>query len=176
MNDQLGLMIFISMAPLTFAGVVFIMGKVGEIMMVKKGRVKAYIIANNRRVRKVFAKPTGSQMKIGQKIFSFKNTPDYLTYEGSVPVTFYNEKTSEQLNMFNTETQYPVEPEYFDNLIVRSYNLGRLSSLVADKKMMLFLLICVLASAGACGIGVMNFMAIKDVIEAGATAVAPVVV
>jgi hypothetical protein len=73
---------------------------------------------------------------------------------------------------FTSETKCPVDPEYFDNIVVRAYNLGKLSAVVNEQKLLLVCMIACALSAIGIVVGAMGYLKMIDI----AKAVVPVVV
>lgn len=162
MDDLLVLLLIGICSPFVMLGTVFLTGKLHEIVKVKRGCVKAYFITRNHSLKRFFSKPKGSQLKIGQMSFDYKDTPGYVVRDGASPTVFYNEKTAEQIDMTNQEQKSKVDPNHFSDLLVRAFNLGVISTVRDEKKLLLFVMIGCFAAVGSCIVGLLGMNTISS--------------
>ena len=166
------LMVIMAMTPFVILGVRALARILIEKSKVSHGCIKTQLILQNRRLKSYFVKPDSDEIKIGKKRLGFDGSAEKMVIEGNVPVAFYNAKTSEQLNMFSSKTSYPVDPEYFDNIVIRAYNLGKLSAIVNEQKLLLVCIIACIVGGISIVVGGMCYLKLTEI----AKAVVPVVV
>lgn len=150
--------------PLVFIGSMTVSKKVGEFLKIKKGFVKNLVILKNQRIKYILAKPKGNkmEMKISGEKKTFKFDNKRIIFEGNTPIALFREEGLEQLNLLDKKFDSPIDSEYYNELLRREFNLGRLAMNNETSKIMTFLFICLIACVIAAGAGVFNYMAINN--------------
>lgn len=145
MDDSILLVLTIWLSPILFCGVFFGTRAVQEFVLVRfKGCIKANFVGRNHIIRSHFVKPDGPVLKIKDKTFNYNDSTGFVIREGSTPTVFYNEKTAEQIDMTKAESNMPLDPNHFSDLMIRAYNLGVIKSQKEDEqaKKLIFFILC----------------------------------
>lgn len=156
MEELAYLIIIVSMMPLAFFGVYFIMDIIVERIKVKLGNLRVMYRTKNFRMKKHFSKPSGGKIKVGKHFLPFSNDPRFIGFDGIIPVTVYNE-LGRQVDISDPDEKSSIDPEYFSNLITESYNLGIVSSIKKDRLLMLLVIAAVAAGIAAAAFGFLNW-------------------
>lgn len=153
--------IIMALTPLSAGGIYLIVDFIINRMKVRMGYVKILKITKNFRLKKMFAKPSGSKIKIEKdKSAPFTNKPPFMAFEGVVPVSIFTSK-GEQLNLLKEKGKSKIDLDYISLLVTEAYNLGILSAIKQDSWMKILMLACIGASLLAVLLGYMNLQTLS---------------
>lgn len=161
MDELVMSMILMFSSPLIAFGAFHIGMIVQEMIAVKyQHNIKMNLITRNHRKRSAFVKPEGGYVKLGDKTFDYDDSSGMVILEGSTPSTYYNEKTMKQIDMTAKGSDLPVDPNHFSDLLIRSFNLGVLSSQKEDNKIMGYVAIAALCAGLGLIVAAMTFLSL----------------
>ena len=138
-----------AMLPFGFIGVKTAFGKLKESMAMRGGKLKMFLVTPNFRLKEVYGKPKGKNIENKGKSYDFEDKPGKILFKGRTPVTFYNEKTRTQLNMAEPNVRQEIDPQHYNDLLIRMYNLGKLAAQNKNSLLVILVFAGLACSAGA---------------------------
>jgi len=150
-------MSIIILAPFAFFGVFWLFTKIINLIKVRRGYVGAEFIRSNRYLVTSISKPNSNYLSYAGKKYKFD--PKKLFRRGSTPTMLYVEDRTEPIDPLVSKTGSKISTQRLSEVLIRFFNLGKISAMKQEKIMQILLIIAVAAAIGAVGFAFMNFQA-----------------
>lgn len=148
--------------PFFILGVFRLKNIVSSMIKVNKGFIRVTTVLGNGRYYSEWVKPDGENVKVkGNKRKSIQFDQDRLIYDNGVPTLFYREGSTEAFDFRNEDYKPILDSSYFDDLIIRAFNSGRLSASTQEQLLLILVGASVLFGLLATASGIVNYMAIS---------------
>jgi len=132
------------LAPFGILGIIYLLKWMMSFLQVRSGKVRAGFVTESYRLRRKFVKPKGGHIVTKSRTYNYSDKPGYIVFQGGTPECMYNEKTMQQINLADPKDKPEINPEHFSDLLIRMYNLGKLSGM---KPSILLVILCIMAIA-----------------------------
>jgi hypothetical protein len=146
------LLLILGSLSLTYTTYVVVKSLIENLLIRAFGFIRIIYFTKNYRIKRALSRPKEEKIKVFGRELPFNNAPGYIYFNGSHPVAFYMEGSTEQMKLDSKPEN--IDPAKFDKLCMEFYTAGRLTALKkASIQDMLVILIVIMGLIMLIGFG-----------------------